>query len=49
LEYLVVVTVVIIAIFAIRETVQANMENVFRESAELTGDAASAIGDLVPE
>jgi len=48
-EYLVIVTVVIIAIFAIRITVQGNMNTLFNEAAGHTDDAATRLGTLAPE
>ena len=46
LEYLVIATVIVLAIVAIRGTVETRVGEVFTASADRTGDAATALGDL---
>ena len=48
LEYLVIVTVVIVAIVAIRGAVQGNMTTLFNNAATQTGTAAGKIGGTIP-
>lgn len=49
LEYLVIVTVVIIAILAIRGTVQNNMNQTYTNAAAQTSTAATELGALLTE
>ncbi len=46
LEYMVIVTVVVLAILAIRGTVDTRVTEVFTAAADRTGDAATALGNL---
>ena len=49
LEYMVIVTVVIIAIAAIRSVVQGNMTTLFNAAAAKTADAGTALSGLAVE
>lgn len=49
LEYLVIATVIVGAIIAIRGVVQGNVNTLYTNAADHTGDAATALGDLQVE
>ena len=49
LEYLVIITVIVIAIFAIRNTVSGNMNSLFNSAAAKTANAAGSLSNVVPE
>lgn len=46
LEYLVIATVVVLAILLIRGTVQSNTESLFNQAAGKVGEAATQLGTL---
>ncbi len=47
LEYLVITTVVVAAILAIRATVKTNMNSVFGKAAERVGDSQKVLNNFV--
>lgn len=49
LEYLVIATVIVIAIFAIKDRVQGNMNDLYGNAADRTANAAAALGGLAIE
>jgi len=49
LEYLVIITVVVIAIFSIKEGVQGNMNDLYNKAKEKTAGAETALGNLKTE
>ncbi len=46
LEYLVIATVIVIAIAAIRSTLDTNITGLYTNAAAKTGDATTALGTL---
>ena len=49
LEYVVIATVIVLAIFAIKGTVQTNLNGVYGNAANKTADAGTSISGLAVE